>query len=247
MKIVMVQKDLTPLEQLGACDGYYECPIDPQGNRTGPMVGYAGRDDDGKQYVGDVYANFAKAERHPPVLDHFAHLLVGKVSDRGLFRDINKSTGFCGAPEGGKALACTLGLITEQQYIFPEKNVLAVATTDSREVAELVWKRHEPQSGEAWWIVEDVCNNFSTTEKMVKLIENKGATVLGILCFLNRSTSVEDEFSFRLNQTLPVVSVVRKIITQYRQHEPGIREEVERGNVIWKPKDEWHKLKDGVT
>lgn len=56
-------REKNPLAVLKALDGYYECPKDTAGKRLGPLVGYAGRDNLGRQYVGDIYANFAVAER----------------------------------------------------------------------------------------------------------------------------------------------------------------------------------------
>ena len=242
-----------PLDLLKRCGGYYECPKDANGKRLGPLVGYAGRDENGWQFVGDVYVNFAKAERHAPILKHFARMLYLKTCNyhRGdrLSNFLEKLTGFCGAPEGGKALACQLaqasGTLAEEhlsQYIFPEKKIIALATPTSREVSELVFDRHEPEAGESWWIVEDVCNNFSTTAKLVALIESYGASVAGILCFLNRSPEINEEFCLRPGLKLPVIALVRKKIEQYRQNNPFVAEDVLMGNVVWKPKNEWGKL-----
>jgi hypothetical protein len=55
---------LTPLDLARMCGGYYECPKSPDGKRLGPLVGYAGRDELGRQYVGDIYVNFAQVERY---------------------------------------------------------------------------------------------------------------------------------------------------------------------------------------
>ena len=48
------------LEVLSSVRGYYKCPKDRSGKRLGPLVAYAGRDENNKQYVGDEYVNFAK-------------------------------------------------------------------------------------------------------------------------------------------------------------------------------------------
>jgi adenine/guanine phosphoribosyltransferase-like PRPP-binding protein len=232
------------LEILRICGGYYECPkID--GARVGPLVGYAGRDEHGKQYVGDVYVNFAKAERHGYVRKYFAERLHVQLTGttNTLLKLFEKSTGFCGAPEGGKALAGTMADRSEKQYIFPEKKVTAAATKDSREISELVFDRHEPEKGESWWIVEDVCNNFSTTAKLVALIEKYGASVCGILCFLNRSLDIDAEYRVRDDLILPVLSVVRKPIPQYKQDNPDIAAYLASGdNIVWKPKNDWARL-----
>ncbi|MEK7644987.1 MAG: hypothetical protein AAB391_01505 [Patescibacteria group bacterium] len=241
-----------PLDLLRRCGGYYKCPKDPGGKRLGPLVGYAGRYEAEKlQYVGDEYVNFAKAERHAPILKHLAGQLISDIWDRDLGPTLKVSAGFIGAPEGGKALACALaqaaGRIDDEymrQYIFPEKVITAVATPNSREVSKLVFDRHEPEAGEFWWITEDVCNNFSTTAELVALIESHGAHVAGILCFLNRSLDVEKEFSPRVGLTLPVIPLVRQRIMQYQQDDVFVAADVAARNVVWKPKkrEEWQKL-----
>jgi len=229
---------------LKECDGYYECLKDEGGRRQGPLVGYAGKYDtpEGKkQYVGDVYVNFAKAEQHAPVLGYYAEQLLHKLA---IERNdvLRSSTGFCGAPEGGKALAYKLADLTRLQYIYPEKEVLKVKSETGREESKLVFDRHEPDIGDIWWIVEDVCNNFSTTADLIALIERYHADVAGIVCFWNRSKEVDKVFQVG-NRKFPVISLVRQDIPQYRQDDPYVAADVARGNVVWKPKNEWAKLR----
>lgn len=232
------------LDWFRLCGGYYECVKDALGKRLGPLVGYAGRDSNGRQYVGDVYANFAKVERHGSVLRAVAESLYMKLSmsratGQGQWLD---TTGFCGAPEGGKAIAVVLAVLTGKQYIFPEKKVLEVATADSREKSEMIFSRHEPDKGDWWWIVEDVCNNFSTTAALITLIESYGAFVAGIACPLNRSVSVSSAYTHTDGRQFPVVALVLKPIPEYEQDDPEVVEDIQVGNVVWKPKNDWDKL-----
>jgi orotate phosphoribosyltransferase len=242
MKTIFLQGEKN-LSLLARCGGYYECPWSAQGTRFGPLVGYAATyvGDDGveRAYVGDIYANFAKAERHGPVLSHLCQLIQHDLLDERAM-----PTGFCGAPEGGKALATVLSVLCQNQYIYPEKRVLQLKTPTSRELSELVFNRHEPEPnrGESWYIIEDVCNNFSTTRTLVELIESYGATVSGIVCFLNRSLNVEEFYELANGRRLPVRALVKRPIPQYRQDDPYVAEDVANGNVIWKPKLEWDKL-----
>lgn len=237
-----------PLQILGLCGGYYNCPKELNGKRLGPLVGYAGRDSQGRQFVGDVYVNFAMAERQPFVLSHFVDQLVNEMLTADLLRG-EQFTGFCGAPEGGKALAVRLAAETGTQYIFPEKKIVALKTETSREKSELVFDRHVPDSGDIWWIVEDVCNNFSTTAALIALIESLGARVAGIICFLNRSENVGVRFQPAGDGTpsWPVISVVRQIIPQYTQDDPFVAEDIKAGNVVWKPKNEWARLAQAMA
>jgi orotate phosphoribosyltransferase len=244
MKVIIPGDFKDPLELLTHCGGFYRCPKDDSGKRCGPLVGYAGRDDQGRQYVGDVYVNFACAERHGPVLRWITRRLVEEAETvlEGFPFDPRICAGFCGAPEGGRALACTLALETDMQFIFPERKLIAPASTDSREETKLIFGRHNPEWRESWWIVEDVCNNFSTTNRLIDLIESSGSRVAGILCFLNRSLKVGGVFGI----DLPVISLVREPISQYSQSDSEVAHDIANGNVVWKPKDEWQRLSEAM-
>ncbi len=234
-----------PLDLMRDAGAFYEAPRGADGRRLGPLVGYAGKDASGRQYVGDVYVNFARAERRPALLRVFAQRLIGLARARGL--DLHDGAGFIGAPEGGKAFAYQLALEAEASYIYPEKKITAVASATAREASEMVFSRHEPEPGERWFIVEDVCNNFSTTAKLVAEIEGFGATVAGILCFLNRSETVGDVYEPRPGLALPVVAVVTKPFGQYRQDEAAVAADVAGGNVAWSPKKDWRRLADAMA
>lgn len=251
-KIIEIAGD-RHLETLGNCGGYYACPVsEGTGERLGPLVGYAGKYDapDGskKQFVGDVYANFAMAEIHMNVLKYFANCLLARLDAEVGLANIDA---FISAPIGGYAFADALGLEVSGlgiQVIKAEKKVTALATSTSREKSELVFARHGIQKGFRYAWIEDVCNNFSTTGNGLSLVRAGGGEVVVIACFLNRSPTVDDEFVFPFDFTggravgTPVVSVVRKVIHEWRQDDPAVADDVARGNVVWKPKDEWDRL-----
>ena len=238
-----------PFGLVKQCGGYYKCPKSPCGKRLGPVVGYATTYEEGKQWVGDEYINFAKVEKQAIALDFVADKLVCTLLAReDISGELTDNVVFCGAPEGGKALAVAISQMLKKkraQYIFPEKKVIALKTKISREVSELVFDRHVPEKGDRCWIVEDICNNFGTTAKLIALIEKYGAHVLGILCFLNRSPEFDRLFVPVIGDGLPcwpVISCVRKIIPEYKQDDPFVAADIISGNVIWKPKIEWDKL-----
>ena len=235
-----IPESATPLDLMRRAGAFYECPRDAAGRRLGPLVGYAGRDAEDRQYVGDIYVNFAKAESRPRLLAVFSRQLRSLLQERGI--DLAAVTGYCGAPEGGKAFAYQLALDAGRSYIYPEKAITAAASATSRETSGLVFSRHEPEPGQSWFIVEDVCNNFSTTAKLVALIESHGASVAGILCFLNRSATIDASFEPRPGQALPVAAVVRKPFEQYAQHDGSVADDIARLNVVWSPKKEWPRL-----
>jgi len=231
-----------PLDLMRRAGAFYECPRGADGRRRGPLVGYAGRDRDGRQFVGDVYVNFARAESRPALLQVFSRRMSEILRARGLDGAVSACAGFIGAPEGGKAFAYQLALDAGKSYIYPEKRITATASATSREVSDMVFGRHEPEPGRSWFIVEDVCNNFSTASKLMALIEDHGASVAGILCFLNRSTAVDDRYEPRPGVVLPVVAVVRKPFGQYAQDDVAVAGDVARLGVVWSPKKDWPRL-----
>jgi len=224
----------SPLDLLAKCGGYYECPKGESGKRLGPLVAYRGTygpDDDKKRFVGDVYVNFAKAEQWPFAANHFAKCLMAKLSEWSSEIDV-----FCGAPEGGKSLADKLALLGKRRYVYPEKKG-----------GELVWGRHQVERGEKVVIVEDVANNFSTTEKLVFMIIEAGGMPIAIACFLNRSMTVDKTWRKKGFPDLPVVPVVRKKFANHRQDDEEVAADVQAGNVVWNVKDGWSTLMEAMS
>ncbi len=228
----------TVFEILERCNGYYERA------QGGPLVGYAGRyqaqDGSQKQYVGEIYANFAKAEPYQHVMREYADLMYERHSPA-----IGELSAFVAAPTGGYTFSDKLGDRFDCRSIKAEKKVVALATSDSREQTELVFARHQLSKGDQVGIVEDVCNNFSTTDQLIDLVERNGGEVCVILCQLNRSPTVDAYYTHPhlAKVQIPVLCLVRKVIPEYRQDDPFVAADVAAGNVVWKPKDEWEKLK----
>ncbi len=229
-----------PLEIMKKLHGYYERPVHQAGERQGPLVGYAGTYEPGKQYVGHVYVNFAMADQWHTILETFARRLLPKMGS------LAKDCVFCGAPMGGLKFSQALGSLLGKRSIFAEKKVTKVATPDSREESTLILNRYDVCQDDSVIIVEDVCNNFSTTGKLIDIIQSAGSKVRGVACFLNRSPHVDEEFVWK-ESIYPVFAVVRKPIPEYKQDNPAVASDVSRGNVIWKPKDEWDKLEAAMN
>lgn len=235
---------------LWRCGGFYDCPVDPAGTWKGPLVGFVGRytDEIGNetQYVGPTYCNFAKAERHGPVLQHIAQELYRRIKF-GYPELFEKAAGFVGTPEGGKKLATALELLTGKQGIYPDERVIAHATSMSRARKEFVFDRHQPDGG-LWIVVEDVANNFSSTEKNIRLIEADGSEVGAIMCFLNRSQRVRKDFWTSDGRKIPIIALIEESMPQYRQDDPVVTEHIKRGGVIvLDPKKQWSRLMDAMT
>jgi len=229
--------EVNPLLVLRNCEGYYESPRKGTGgDYTGPVVAYAKKYDDGageqKNMVGFVYLNFAKAEQYPAVRKYFADRIAEKFRMFNLEADLA-----LGAPMGGLFLAADLGHALNCRTAFAEKVVKVAADKGKnvREESELIIDRHDIRPGDKVVLVEDVTNNFSTTEKMVELIRNQGGVLVAILSAFNRSG--KDKWNF-----LPVISACDIRFDQYRQDAVAVADIIKAGNIILKPKLQWDKL-----
>ena len=130
--------------------------------------------------------------------------------------------------------------------MYPDRKVTAAASSGAREEAALIWGRHEIIPGDKVAIIEDLNNNFSTTAQLAQLITSAGGEVVAIMSFYNRSVDVTGD-SYNWNGTeIPIITLKKKPIFQYKQDDPFVAEDVAKGNVIWKPKPDWQKLKDAM-
>lgn len=230
------QIDLFELAE--ACGGYYKTPYNAEGQRVGPLVAYADKDPLGRQYVGEEYFNFAMIERHSRALGRVVDGLLPLLTPYA-----EQMTTFFAAPEGGKALATLLADRLGKYYVYPKKKVTAPATEDQPEQSELVYDRHGLEPGERVMIVEDIPNEFSTTLRMIKMIIEQGAEVVGLVCALNRSMKFDKVF-FAHGIRVPVFSLVCKHSPQYQQGDRFVAADAQAGNVVWNPKSrsEWNRL-----
>jgi adenine/guanine phosphoribosyltransferase-like PRPP-binding protein len=238
----------TPKQMLEKCGGWYDCPKDANDKRLGPLVGYAGTYRYGgggvmKQFVGEQFADYAMIEQWPAIADHFVIPRLMSMSDevsRGF-----KITVFCGAPEGGKSIAQTLAAATGLRYVYPEKieDREVKAAEGDRAPTKLAFGRHRVHQGDRVAIVEDVCNNFSTTAKLIREIEQAGGTVTSIMCFLNRSTEWRDAFRAD-GKSWPIVALWNEAMPQYEQDSPYVLDDMRAQNYIAKPKLEIARLQE---
>ncbi len=234
-----INNDDEALTILHKCGGCYECPKDSNGEYLGPLVGYAGRYDDGNgnelQFVGDVYYNFAQAERFPHVREFFAQGIVRHLTRLGTDFDA-----VIGAPMGGILFSGDIGRIANRRSVFMEKKVDEVETPTSREKSHLIMDRHELSAGDLVILSEDVVNNLSTTDKAWKVIQNFGAHLIGITCAFNRSGKTD--FIAPDGTEIPIICYTWIPTQQYRQDDPAVAKHIAKGNWIKKPKDHWADL-----
>lgn len=242
----MKNKNLSPLQILKDCGGCYESPRDENGKILGPLVAYAGKyktaNGEEKQYVGPDYFNFAMAEQspNPKICRYFAEAIMDDMWEKmPTPKDpMPIPTVVIGMPMGGIVLATHISILFNCRLIFAEKKVVALADPAKglKEVSELIISRHEIYPGDRAAIVEDVCNNFSTTEKATQLIAGADAKLFGILCAINRSKT--EKWDDR-----DVVSAIFRPSEQYKQEDPVVADLIAQGKIVWKPKQQWEILK----
>lgn len=227
-----------PLDVLKACGGYYKCPQDKEGTYLGPIVAYKGTYEvpggQTKNKVGFKYYDFASVEDNSLALDYFAKVIGKKMKEREIKCDV-----VLGAAMGGIKLSDALGRELKCRSIFTEKEIitLADAAKGLKEESRQILGRHNIYADEGVVIVEDVTNNFSTTEDMIKLVEERGGHVSCIVCGFNRS-------SMTAWNDIPVISALDIPTNQYKQEDAVVSGFVARGEVIWKPKLNRFKLQE---
>ena len=228
-----------PLATLKRCNGYYLSPKDQNGKYIGPVVAYAGEymtDEGPKNKVGFEYFNFAKAEEYNCVRGYFAKLVDNKLKEKLIEIDA-----VLGAPMGGILFADSLSQKLDCRVVFSEKKVTDLAQPDNgiKERSKQIIERHEIRPGDKVAIVEDVTNNFSTTDALINLIIQKRGIVVAIICAFNRS-------DLSLWHNIPVISALEIPTKQFRQDDKEVFDLIEKGHIIWRPKDEWAPLKEAM-
>ena len=218
------------LDLLQGCEGYYSCPI-VGGKLFGPLVGYAGEyGSDKKKYVGFKYFNFSMLDQYPVRLMEFAAAMTQLLDQHALEPDL-----IIGAPWAGVKFSYAVSANLDFcRHIFAEKKG-----------DELILGRYEGaiRPGDDVIIGEELVNNASTTGKLIELVEAAEARVITIMCAINRSYPFRNTFERPGKDPIPIISVVEQSTPQYRQDDPAVAAEVAAGNVVWKPKYDWRKLK----
>jgi orotidine-5'-phosphate decarboxylase/orotate phosphoribosyltransferase len=223
-----------PLDVLKMFHAYYISRKNENGRFVGPLVAYAGtyaaEGGEFKNYVGFEYFNFAKVESRPDTRAYFAEKIIANLIAGG-FEESSEI--FLGAPMGGIMLATEIGSILHKKTIFAEKKV--VSLNFKKEISELVISRHDLDTGDNVVIVEDVCNNFSTTEKLQMEIKKHGGVLKAIVCAVNRAGVNEWN-------GIPVISALFIPTQQFKQEDPEAFVLIVKEKIHWNPKKEWDEL-----
>lgn len=230
-----------PLEVLKFIEGYYKCPHGKNGERLGPLVGYAGTYEEAGlklQYVGETYVNFAKADQYPYIMKAFAEWIDYKILPPA-YRD--PLDVICGPQMGGVCIAQMCALAMHKQFACAEKQITRLATETLRQQEELAFLRHSIKPGDRVAIAEDVINNFSTTGKLIDLVESCGGIVTCIIALLNRSEGGATSYIHN-GRKIPVFALLTMEIPQWKQSNSYVSEDIGNKNIVLKPKNDWNVL-----
>ena len=239
-KVCMITSE-SFFQTLTRLDGYYECPI-RGGERLGPLVGYAQRDEQGRQYVGEIYADCSVLERSPRELRKVVvEIRAGMILHFTATKDDDVPNAVVAMPFGGLSTGLMLAESLDDEvgdcaYLFPEIELTPSERAGEKPKKTLVFGRHEPREGMRVVLAEDVCNAFSTTAKAIALVEKYGARVVGIACLLNRSSQHKSVYTLPDARQIPIFAAVQKPMLSYRQDDKKVAADVARGNVVWHPK-----------
>jgi adenine/guanine phosphoribosyltransferase-like PRPP-binding protein len=224
-----------------ATGGMYQCPKNSNGKRQGPLIGYAGTYEAGGKrlhFVGDAYFNFATIEEQPYLTEHFAIALATLI-----VRNLGQPDWVLGAPMGGIILAHRVAYHLNCRALYAEKKVISPSSGEQREQSTIVFNRHEPLPKTRGVIIDDVFHNYTTAAKLLDLAIKSHASVMGMAGPINRSSQtkfVKDGISYG------AISLLHIPTPQFRQDDPDVTKDVKAGNVVWKPKTEWNRLREAM-
>ena len=236
-KLQIIKND--PLQTLINLKGFYQSPVDKTGAFCGPLVAYSGtyKSKEGeKNYVGDSYFNLSVIEDHPQILEYYAKKLAIIIADYS-------ATCLVGIPTGGLKIAQEVGRLLNIPGIGLEKKVLAIKTEDAKEKFELHFRRNRTAISKDDRVIlfEDLCNNFSTTEKAVAAVQKIGAEVIAIACVANRSLEYQNNWN-----SLPIISLIKVPSDQYKQEDLLVYKLIKEGKLSTDPKADWPMLKEAM-
>ncbi len=215
------------------CNAVYICPRTRANKRKGPLVAYAGKDSQGRNYVGDIYFNFRRIETHLKVVEEFARVAHVQLIKRGL---IDTFDTVCGIPQGGRTFGHMLAFIAGKRFVYADKKP---KPTEAGKKQEYTWdlSQFDLEHGERVAMAEDVFNNFQNTDNTIAEISNTGAYVVLLVGALNRSPLYSDTY-----RAWPVVASICKSYPEYEQDDPAVVADIAAGRLELEVKKNWARL-----
>jgi orotate phosphoribosyltransferase len=241
MKQIIPQEGESLLELGKRCNAVYVCP--KVGSvRQGPLVAYAGKDEQGRNLVGDIYFNFRKIETHLQVVKAFAEAAYDKLCAENLLDTFDT---ICGIPNGGRTFGQMLALVAGKRFTYADKKP---KPTEDGKKQEYSWdlSQFEFEQGERVAIAEDVYNNFQNTDHTLAEIAAAGADIVLLAGALNRSPFYETIYTPQsipfAGRKLPIIASIREAYPEYRQDDPAVADDIAAGKLELEVKKNWAHL-----
>lgn len=197
-----------------------------------------------RHYVSNQYLNFREALKNLRVLEILAQRMVEKLA--GL-----STTKFFGAPTGGCGLAKRISEIRNQQQGGGLNTSINTWKTRFNEESDGIdYQSDQINDGDKIVLVEDVCNQFSTTKEILRLFkkQEKKVKIVTVICILNRSENIENILKITdYPDDIPVIYLERMPTVIYKQEDNCVAKAVTAGTKIIKnPKENWKELKEAM-
>lgn len=241
MKLIIPHPGDDLMEIGKRCDAVYVCP--KEGNvRKGKLVMYAGKDDQGRNYVGDLYFNFRRIECHPHVVRAFAAQAWHKICAQVLLDTFDT---VCGIPHGGRTFGQMLALVAGKRFVYVDKKPKPTPHGSKQEY-EWDLSQFELEKGERIALAEDVFNNFQNTDSTLEQIAAYGAEITLLVGALNRSPIYDSSYTPKsgpyAGRNISVVASIRQAYPEYEQDDPAVIGDMWAGNVEREVKKNWARL-----
>jgi len=229
MKPIIPRPGENLLELGKRCNAVYVCPKIGF-ERKGPLVTYAGKDDKGRNLVGDIYFNFRRIEVHPKAVEAFAEAACKKLIEHGLLDTFDT---VCGIPQGGRTFGQILALVAGKKFAYADKKS---KPTEAGKKQEYTWdlSQFDFEPGERVAIAEDVYNNFQNTDNTLAEIAVTGAEIVLLVGALNRSPIYDTTY-----KGLPVITSIREAYPEYEQDDPTVAADIAAGKLELEVKKNW--------
>jgi orotate phosphoribosyltransferase len=206
------------------------------------LVAYAGKDDKGRNLVGDIYFNFRKIEVHLKVVEAFALAAYNKLCEQKLLDTFDT---VCGIPNGGRTFGQMLALVAGKKFAYADKKPKPIEVGKKQ---EYTWdlSQFEFEEGERVAVAEDVFNNFQNTDNTLSEIAVTGAKIVLLVGALNRSPVYDTAYAPRsgpyAEMSLPVIASIREAYPEYAQDDPEVAGDIAAGRLELEVKKNWARL-----
>ncbi len=214
------------------CDGWYEGSPGRQ-VAVGGCGFYIDKDNSQIPYLRNACLNFLQISQYPVVLDFFAEMAYRPIKKSKT--DFSVVVAFPGEDAFGFAIAYwgKCGVVySERTDIY-----------DKKEMKHFRF-RNEIRKGDKVLIALGAVVDLPALRLLADEIVRAGGNVAGVVCVVNDTFPLENEFISSKQDAVPIFSVLSPEIPRYRQDAPEVVDAVRSCNVIMNPyePDAWSEL-----